>query len=82
MNYKLTSESIGALVYTVDVLDDRYDGGFEVIKPTNRTTSVLEGPFIYYDAPLKLNESVTVLGYKITVVESGDFGDVVKVEKI
>ena len=82
MNYKLTSESIGALVYTVDVLDDRYDGGFEVIKPTNRTTSVLEGPFIYYDAPLKLNESVTVWGYKITVIESGDFGDVVKVEKI
>ena len=82
MNFKLTKESAGALVYTLDVLDTRYDGGFEVIKPTNRTTSVLEGPFIYYDAPLKLNESVTVWGYKITVIESGDFGDVVKVEKI
>ena len=30
---KLTKESQGALVYTVDVLDNKYDGGFEVIKP-------------------------------------------------
>ena len=82
MNYKLTSESQGALVYTLDVMDTRYDGGFEVIRPSNRTTTAKEGPFIYYDAPLKLNESVTVWGYKITVVEAGDFGDVVKVEKI
>ena len=82
MNFKLTTESIGALVYTVDVLDTHYDGGFEVIKPSNRTSSATEGPFIYWDAPLKLNESVTVWGYKITVIESGDFGDVVKVEKI
>ena len=82
MNFKLTKESQGALVYAVDVMDTRYDGGFEVIKPSNRTSSVLEGPFIYWDAPLKLNESVNVWGYKITVVEAGDFGDVVKVEKV
>jgi M6 family metalloprotease-like protein len=31
---------------------------------------------------LKRNDSVIVSGYKITVVESGDFGDVVKVEKV
>jgi M6 family metalloprotease-like protein len=30
---------------------------------------------------LKNNDSVNVSGYKITVVESGDFGDVIKVEK-
>jgi len=82
MNFKLTKESQGALVYTLDVMDTRYDGGFEVIKPSSRVSSTLEGPFIYWDAPLKLNESVTVWGYKITVVESGDFGDVVKVEKL
>jgi hypothetical protein len=33
------------------------------------------------DAPLKSGESLSIWGYKITVVESGDFGDVVKVEK-
>ena len=31
---------------------------------------------------LKNNDSVNVSGYKITVVESGDFGDVVKVERV
>jgi hypothetical protein len=34
------------------------------------------------DAALKVNESVTIWGYKITNVETGDFGDVVKVEKV
>jgi hypothetical protein len=36
----------------------------------------------YTDAALRLNESVSTNGWKITVVESGDFGDVVKVEKV
>ena len=31
---------------------------------------------------LKNNNSVVISGYKITVLESGDFGDVVKVEKV
>ena len=31
---------------------------------------------------LKNNDSVNISGYKISVVESGDFGDVVKVEKV
>jgi uncharacterized NAD-dependent epimerase/dehydratase family protein len=34
------------------------------------------------DAAIKLNQSVTAEGWKITVIETGDFGDVVKVEKI
>ena len=82
MNFKLTKESEGALLYTVDVMDTRYDGGFEVIKPKNRTSSTIEGPFIFWDAPMKLNESIEVWGYRVTVVEAGAFGDVVKVEKI
>ena len=32
-------------------------------------------------APLKQGESTLNNGYKITVVESGTFGDVIKVEK-
>jgi hypothetical protein len=31
---------------------------------------------------LKINETAVVSGYKITVVESGSFGDVVRVEKV
>ena len=82
INFKLTKESQGALVYTLDVMDTRYDGGFEVIKPKNRTSATVEGPFIFWDAPLKSNESVDVWGYRISVVEAGDFGDVIKVEKL
>ena len=35
-----------------------------------------------FDAALEQGKSFTYLNWKITVVESGDFGDVVKVEKI
>jgi hypothetical protein len=38
--------------------------------------------FVLADAPLKINESIISNGYKISVVESGNFGDVVKVEKV
>jgi hypothetical protein len=34
------------------------------------------------DSALKVNETVTSGGWKVTVMESGDFGDVVKVEKV
>jgi riboflavin synthase alpha subunit len=34
------------------------------------------------DAALKVGDSISTQGWKITVVESGDFGDVVKVEKV
>jgi hypothetical protein len=33
------------------------------------------------DHALRKGDSITFKGYKITVVEAGDFGDVVKVEK-
>jgi hypothetical protein len=34
------------------------------------------------DAPLKVGESLLTNGFKISVVEAGKYGDVVKVEKI
>jgi hypothetical protein len=81
-NYKFTKESEGALVYLVDTEDTRPESGIHVVRPLNRKTSVNSGPFVLSDAPLKLNESLTLQGYKITVVEAGAFGDVVKVEKV
>jgi len=38
--------------------------------------------FVLADAPLKMGESITSNGFKISVVEAGQFGDVVKVEKL
>jgi hypothetical protein len=52
-----------------------------VIRPENRNGPIQLGPLTLGDAPLKSGESLSIWGYKITVVESGDFGDVVKVEK-
>jgi hypothetical protein len=63
-------------------MDDRYDGGFEVLRPANRKTGINSGPFTLWDAPLKLNEELSVWGYKIKVIESGTFGDVIRVEKL
>ncbi|MEY5030733.1 MAG: hypothetical protein RLZZ334_680, partial [Actinomycetota bacterium] len=82
LNFKLSPISEGALVYTIDTLDTQHGSGISVIRPINRTGPIQVGSFILADAPLKNGESLTVWGYKITVVESGTFGDVVKVEKI
>lgn len=81
-NFKLTKESIGALVYVVDASVFAHGKGINVIRPPYRTANQNQTSFVMSDAPLKLGESLTTNGYKITVVESGDFGDVVKVEKV
>lgn len=67
----------GALVYTLDTTIPYRKSPITVISTQSA------GDFVWRtDAALKLNESVTVWGYKITNIESGDFGDVVKVEKV
>lgn len=81
MNFKIPEIARGALVYTLDTLDTRFDAGITVIRPENRTGPIQLGTFILADAPLKSGESLTVWGYKISVIESGDWGDVIKVEK-
>jgi hypothetical protein len=50
--------------------------------PAQRAKNRLGNGFSRGDAALKKGEYVTVSGVKITVMESGDFGDVVKVEKV
>ena len=80
-NFKLTKESIGALVYVVDASVTAHGKGINVIRPDYRTVNQNQTNFVMSDAPLKLGESLITNGFKITVVETGDFGDVVKVEK-
>lgn len=81
-NLKLPEVSEGALVYLVDITKTEHGRGINVLRPTNRTGSIYaKRDFVLADAPLKVGESITSNGYKISVVESGDFGDVIKVEK-
>ena len=77
----LGKESEGALVYEVDTTKsgDYEDGPFSVIAPSRVTLK--KGDFTI-NTPLRQGESVTHEGWKITNVESGEFGDVVKVEKL
>jgi len=81
-NLKLPKISEGALVYLVDITKTGHGRGINVLRPASRIGSIYERrDFALSDAPLKLGESISSNGFKITVVESGDFGDVIKIEK-
>lgn len=79
LNYKLPETSSGVLVYEVDLLQNFLETGLRLVLPTNRDPN--KGPFFLAEAPLRQGESVVTNGHRITVLESGNFGDVVKVEK-
>ena len=77
--YKHPVQSQGALVYEIDLTQDSHGMGMKLSLPIGRK---VEGNRIFMaSAPLKQGESTISNGYKITVVESGTFGDVIKVEK-
>ena len=78
--YKIPKKSQGALVYEIDLMKDGHGMGMKLSLPNGRT--VQNDPFFMADAPLKQGESTITNGYKVSVLESGTFGDVIKVEKI
>lgn len=80
--YKLPKSSQGVLVYSVDVSITSHGDGTDVYRAQSRTTDKRGQEDLKYDAPLKKGESAVVKSVKISVLESGDFGDVVKIEKI
>ena len=77
--YKHPVRSQGVIAYEVDAAQDKHGYGMKLSLPIGRT---IEGNEVFMaSAPLKQGESTINNGYKITVVESGTFGDVVRVEK-
>lgn len=80
LNYKLSQVEQGALVYTIDMNERRRDLGYEVQFPNRRPWA--SELYSMDSAPLKKGESFTYKGVKITNVEWGDFGDVIKVEPV
>ena len=66
------------MIYAVDTSEQKNDFGFELLNTVDNYNQS-ENRF---DAALEQGKSFTYLNWKLTVVESGDFGDVVKVEKI
>lgn len=76
-NYKLPTSSEGVLIYEVNVDEtDYHKGVYLVTTERGKLTDNKLG------APLRLNEFVISNGYRISVIQTGKFGDVVQVEKI
>jgi len=80
MNISLKGDEQGLLVYKVDTTNQLHGYGFDVQYPASRASRI-SGAFPGSRAPLKLGEKVTVEGYSIEVVESGNYGDVVRVTR-
>jgi len=74
---KLDTDQEGALVYTIDTTIPYLQSAAQIVSPSR--SKDLEW---YTDSALKLGESVQSQGWKISVIESGKFGDVIKVEKV
>jgi hypothetical protein len=84
VDFKLNNTQQGALVMVANSLIGGHAAGLNVIRPPMRKGSIYSntrGGFVFEDAPMKQGESMVVEGYKISVIESGAFGDVIKVEK-
>jgi M6 family metalloprotease-like protein len=77
--YKIPMQTQGALVYEIDLTQAGHGMGMKLSLPIGRT--VTSNPFFMASYPLKQGESTITNGYRITILESGTFGDVVKVEK-
>ena len=80
MYYKWPKNTWGALTYVVDVTKEVKGQGMKLILPENRSAGTI--PYTFAEAPLRMGESVVYEGVKISIVESGTFGDVIKVEKV
>lgn len=80
LNYKVDSSSIGVRVYLLDTsLTSRQDG-IRVIQPENRVLT--HYPLINSDASFKKGDYFIYGKKKISVLESGDFGDIISVQDI
>ncbi len=81
LSYRYPKVSLGALVYEVDIAETRHEYGYKVLYPDSRRPGY-GTQYPMDDAPLKIGESLTYEGVKITNVEWGEFGDVIKVEPV
>ena len=85
-NFKVPTSLNGAIVYQVDQElinggGGKFGQGVHLLLPTNRKVAQWTSGFLYGDARLLQGDYIQVGGLKITNVDSGIFGDVIKVEK-
>ena len=84
LHYKTPQNVQGVLVYEIDLSKNEHGMGMKLSLPTNREMN--SDPFRYGfylgDASLRNGDKTVSNGYEISVVESGTFGDVIKVQKL
>lgn len=80
LHYKVPQQIEGVLVYEIDLTKSDHGMGMKLSLPTNR--QVRSYPFFLGGAPLKKSDVTISNGYEISVIESGTFGDVIKVQKL
>ena len=78
--YKISRESTGVLLYVVDLEVVGHGLGMKLVLPTNRNPNPRPNDFFLAEAPLRKGETVVTNGFRISVLESGNFGDVIQVE--
>ena len=78
--YKNPNKAQGLLAYVIDLNKAAHGTGFTLVYPKNRVVD--RPPYFMSGAALTEGESATYENIKFTVVESGNFGDVVEVERI
>jgi M6 family metalloprotease-like protein len=74
---RLSKSEEGALVYSLDTRIKYRQSPMKIVPPSRSTDRMFES-----DSALRKKESVVFRNWKITVVESGVFGDVVRIEKV
>jgi M6 family metalloprotease-like protein len=77
LNYKLQQSSEGALVYHLNTSEPRRDYAYRLLSSEDRGLTYL--PFRLADWPLKSGESLIFKGVQISILEAGEFGDVIEV---
>ena len=80
LHYKVAQQYQGVLVYEVDLTKTEHGMGMKLSLPTNRNVNN-RSAFFLADASLRKGDSTTSNGITFTILESGSFGDVIKISK-
>jgi hypothetical protein len=80
LHYKVAQQYQGVLVYEVDLTKTEHGMGMKLSLPTNRNVNN-RSAFFMADASLRKGDSTTSNGITFTILESGSFGDVIKISK-
>lgn len=78
--YKIPIQNQGVLVYEIDLTKSDHGMGMKLLVPKNKQINSTT-PFFMAGAALKKGDFTTSNGITLTIIDSGSFGDVIKLSK-